>query len=195
VQVSQDGVAGDGRPIGYRFGIFEIDLRSGQLRRAGRPTPLQEQPLRVLAALLERGGGTVSREELRARLWPDGVAVDYERGLSNALSRLRGSLRDEGQPRRFVGTVPGRGYRLLLPIEPILPAAPRPKAGPPFVLPAWLRRAAQAALIAALLLTAGATAAWTVRPVGNAPPVKIAPEALARQWQGALGPGVLARDP
>ena len=96
-----------------RFGIFELHARSGELRRQGRRLPLQEQPLRILTALLERPGEVVGREELCRRLWPDGTHVDFEHSLNAAVRRLRQSLGDDAEVPKFVETVHKRGYRFL----------------------------------------------------------------------------------
>ncbi len=95
------------------FGIFELSLPSGELRKRGLRLALQEQPLRILMALLERPGQVVSREELCRRLWPDGTFVDFEHSLNAAVRRLRVTLGDEAEVPRFVETIHKRGYRFL----------------------------------------------------------------------------------
>ena len=100
-----------------RFGPFEFEPKSGQLRSAGSAHVLADQPLALLNALLERPGEMVSREDLRHRLWPDGTFVDFEHGLNSAVSRLREALNDSATTPRFVETIPRRGYRLLVPVE------------------------------------------------------------------------------
>jgi DNA-binding winged helix-turn-helix (wHTH) protein/Tol biopolymer transport system component len=100
-----------------RFGPFELDVGSGELRHNGRKTLLHEQPFQVLLALLERPGELISREELVHRLWPDGTFVDYERGLNKAVNKLRDALRDSADSPRFVETIPRRGYRFIAPLE------------------------------------------------------------------------------
>ena len=100
-----------------RFGSFEVDLRSGELRKAGLRLAFQEQPLRVLTALLERPGDIVTREELRVRLWPDGTFVDYEHSLNAAVRRLRTALGDNADVPRFVETWHRRGYRFVAPVD------------------------------------------------------------------------------
>ena len=106
-----------------RFGPFEIDIRTGELCYNGRKTLLHDQPLQVLLALLERPGELLSREELIARLWPDGTSVDYERGLNKAINKLRDALRDSAESPRFIETIPRRGYRFIAPLE-IVPDGP-----------------------------------------------------------------------
>src|SRR5215467_6280012 len=100
-----------------RFGIFGLDLRAGQLRRNGVKVRLQEQPLQVLAILLERPGEVVTREDLRARLWPADTFVDFDHGLNAAVKRLRDALGDSAENPRFVETLSRRGYRFLAPVR------------------------------------------------------------------------------
>ncbi len=107
---------GHWRPL-LRFGAFEVNLRTGELRKRGVRLALQEQPLRVLAALLERPGEIVTREELRNRLWPNGTFVDFEHSLNAAVRRLRVALGDEAGVPRFIETVQKRGYRFIAPNE------------------------------------------------------------------------------
>ena len=96
-----------------RFGAFELSLSTGELRKRGLRIALQEQPLRILTALLERPGRIVSREELCRRLWPTGTFVDFEHSLNAAMRRLRSTLGDDAEVSRFVETVHKRGYRFL----------------------------------------------------------------------------------
>ena len=108
-----------------RFGAFELDLRSGELRKSGARLSLQQQPLQLLSVLLEHPGELVTREELRKRLWPDDTFVDFEHGLNAAVKRLRDTLGDSAESPRFVETVPRRGYRFIAPAStPDGPAAP-----------------------------------------------------------------------
>ena len=100
-----------------RFGIFEVDLRAGQLRRNGLKVRLQEQPFQVLAMLLERPGEVVTREDLHARLWPADTFVDFDHGLNAAVKRLRDALGDSAENPRFVETLARRGYRFVAPVE------------------------------------------------------------------------------
>jgi Tol biopolymer transport system component/DNA-binding winged helix-turn-helix (wHTH) protein len=103
------------RPL--RFSSFELDLQSGELRKAGLLVGLQEQSLKVLVELLERPGDLVTREQLRQRLWPDGTFVDVEHGLNAVINRLRETLGDSADSPRFIQTVPRRGYRFIAPVE------------------------------------------------------------------------------
>jgi DNA-binding winged helix-turn-helix (wHTH) protein len=108
-----------------RFGIFEADLVTGELLRKGLRVSLQEQPFQVLAALLERPGELVTREELRSRIWPSAVFVDFEHGLNKAISKLRRALGDTAASPRFVETLPRRGYRFTAPVGGGPTPAPR----------------------------------------------------------------------
>jgi cholera toxin transcriptional activator len=96
-----------------RFGEFEMDLDRGLLTRKGVRVKLQDQPFRILAMLLERSGGIVTREELQKELWPDGTYVDFEGSLNAALKRLRAALGEHRDQPTFLETVPKRGYRFI----------------------------------------------------------------------------------
>src|SRR5215510_4439948 len=96
-----------------RFGSFELDLRSRDLRNGSTRMRLQEQPFEILRLMLERAGDVVTREELRQRLWPDGTFVDFEHSLNAAIKRLRATLGDDADEPKFVETVPRRGYRFI----------------------------------------------------------------------------------
>ena len=100
-----------------RFGIFEVDLRAGELRRQGTKVKIQEKPFQVLAALLESPGEVVTREELRQRLWPGDVFVDFDNSLNAAINKLREALGDTADNPRFVETLPRHGYRFLAPVK------------------------------------------------------------------------------
>lgn len=100
-----------------KFGVFEVDLQEGQLRRSGLRQKLGPQPFQVLAALLERPGEIVSRDELRDRLWPDKTFVDHELALKKCVNRIREVLGDSAENPRFVETVPRRGYRFIAPVQ------------------------------------------------------------------------------
>ena len=100
-----------------RFGIFEVDRRSGELRRNGVRVKLQEQPFQILLTLLEHPGEVVTREELRSRLWAQNTYVDFDHSLNAAVRRLRDALADSAENPRFVETVARRGYRFLAPVN------------------------------------------------------------------------------
>jgi cholera toxin transcriptional activator len=103
----------------YRFGVFEVDSGTGELRRKGLRVKLHSQPFQVLSMLLERPGEMLTREEICRELWPDGTFVDYEHGVNSAVNRLREALGDKASNPRFVETLARRGYRFLAPVERI----------------------------------------------------------------------------
>ena len=113
-----------------RFGAFELDLRTGELRKSGVRIKLPDQPFQVLKTLLERPGDLVTREELRQRLWSAETFVDFEHGLNAAVRRLRDALGDSADVPRFIETLPRRGYRFIAPViqqpaaEETLPSRP-----------------------------------------------------------------------
>jgi TolB-like protein/DNA-binding winged helix-turn-helix (wHTH) protein/Tfp pilus assembly protein PilF len=129
-------------PRAYRFGLFELDCRSGELLRDGRLVRrLQDQPLKVLLALLERSGEVVTREELRSRVWPDDTFVDFDHGLNSIVNRLRELVGDSADNARFIQTLPRRGYRFLAPVTRVVEAGRPPQAAataPPAPSPASL---------------------------------------------------------
>jgi DNA-binding winged helix-turn-helix (wHTH) protein len=100
-----------------RFGPYEAELKTAELRRNGRVVRLQEQPFQVLAALLVRAGEVVTREELRERLWPGDSFGDFDQGLNTAINKLREALRDSAANPEFIETLPKRGYRFMHAIE------------------------------------------------------------------------------
>jgi serine/threonine protein kinase/Tol biopolymer transport system component len=100
-----------------RFEGFELDLRTRELRANDRKLILQEQPFQILAALLERPGHLVNRDELRQRLWSSDTFVDFERGLNKAVNRLREVLDDSAEQPRFIETLPRQGYRFIASVE------------------------------------------------------------------------------
>src|SRR6266851_3925357 len=100
-----------------RFGIFELDLFAGELRKNGAKLRLQEQPFRVLAFLLERPGDVVTREELRLTLWPADTFVDFDHSLNTAVNKLRETLGDSASSPRYIETLARRGYRFIAPVQ------------------------------------------------------------------------------
>jgi TolB-like protein/DNA-binding winged helix-turn-helix (wHTH) protein/Tfp pilus assembly protein PilF len=111
-----------------RTGLFEIDLASGQLHKNGRRLPLQEQPFRVLAMLLERPGEVVTRQELQASLWPADTYVGFDEGLNTAIRKLRTALGDSAGNPRFIETLPRRGYRFIAPVTETTPVEGAPES-------------------------------------------------------------------
>jgi|HubBroStandDraft_2_1064218.scaffolds.fasta_scaffold00046_8 TolB-like protein/DNA-binding winged helix-turn-helix (wHTH) protein/Tfp pilus assembly protein PilF len=167
------------RPSVLRFADFEVDLRAGRLRKSGTRVRLQEQPFRVLTALLESPGEVVTREELRTRLWPADTFVDFDHRLASAISKLRDALNDSAENPTFVETVGRRGYRLMVPVEPITPSdeerQPLAVPEPPPALPARRSRRSfvawsSSALALLLVVTFLALRHWR-RPVATTPAV------------------------
>ena len=105
-----------------RFGPFEVDFRAGELLKNSRRIRLQDQPLQVLAMLLEKPGEVVTREEVRKKLWPGDTFVDFDHGLNNAINRLREALNDSADAPRFIVTLPRRGYRFIAEVRSDAPA-------------------------------------------------------------------------
>jgi len=174
-------------PRTIRFGVFEIDVRSGELRKQGRKIRLEGQPVNILICLLENPGELVTREELHRRLWPADTYVNFEHGLNAAVKRLRRALNDSADNPRFVETLPRRGYRFLAPVradpgedirivEEIPPAksdsaSEEPPAGEKHhrVPPQWLLDWKKLGI--ALLLVFAILTAWMLRPTNSRPPV------------------------
>lgn len=109
-----------------RFGVFEINFQTGELRKNGIKIRLQEQPFQLLTFLLEHPGEVVTREQLRQKLWPDGIYVDFERSLNRAVVKLRDALGDSADSPRFIETLPRRGYRFIAPVSDTVAAPPAP---------------------------------------------------------------------
>ncbi|HXJ38775.1 MAG TPA: winged helix-turn-helix domain-containing protein, partial [Bryobacteraceae bacterium] len=110
-------------PRAVRFGVFEFDLRSGELHKQGRKIRLEGQPVQVLVKLLGRPGELVSREELQKQLWPSDTYVNFEQSLNAAVKRLRQALGDSPVNPRFVETLARRGYRFIAPVSGIAEGA------------------------------------------------------------------------
>jgi DNA-binding winged helix-turn-helix (wHTH) protein len=110
----------------YRFGAFEADAATGELRRQGILIRLTAQPFQVLLMLLERPGQLLTRVEISRELWPDGTFVDYEHGVNSAVNRIREALGDSAGNSRFVQTLARRGYRFVAPVERITPGESPP---------------------------------------------------------------------
>src|SRR5580700_4233278 len=102
-----------------RFGVFEVDLRSGEVRKKGVKVRLQGQPYLLLVTLLKQQGAVVAREEIRRTLWPEDTFVDFDHSLGTAVNKLREVLGDSASNPRFVETIPRRGYRFIAPVKTI----------------------------------------------------------------------------
>ena len=174
-----------------RFDVFEVDLRSNALLKAGVHVTLSGQPLAFLTALLEHPGEVVTRDDLRERLWPDGTFVDFEHGLNAVVKRLRDALGDSADTPRFIETVPRRGYRFIAPVEEIgvapaavdhAPLPPADRGSPPGIVTTPERRARWPRRRIGVVVAGGAAlaglAAWLLRqPVPDttpaAPPMRV----------------------
>src|SRR5262245_41374434 len=104
-----------------RFGTFELDAHSGELRRNGRRVPLQGQPAQVLCQLVSHPGEVVSRDDLRRAIWADDTFVEFDTALNVAINKVRQALQDSATTPRFIETVPKRGYRFLADVQGIEP--------------------------------------------------------------------------
>jgi len=100
-----------------RFGVFELDLAAGELRKSGAKLRLQDQPFQVLALLLERPGDVITREEIRQKLWPADTFVDFDHSLNTAVNKLRETLGDSASNPRYIETLARRGYRFIAPVQ------------------------------------------------------------------------------
>src|SRR5579862_3501033 len=100
-----------------RFGVYKVDLRSGELYKHGLRLKLQDQPFKILVLLLERPGDVVTREELRQKLWPADTFVDFDTSLNTAIKKLRDALCDSAEKPRYIETLPRRGYRFIAQVE------------------------------------------------------------------------------
>src|SRR5436190_20064082 len=102
-----------------RFGSFEVDVTSGELRRQGLRIRLQDQPFRLLVLLLDHAGDVVTRDKVRETLWPADTHVDFDHSLNTAVRKLREALGDSGEAPRYVETIARRGYRFIAPVAPV----------------------------------------------------------------------------
>ena len=155
-----------------RFGTFEFDFSTRELRSSGRRVPLQSQPAQVLALLLSRCGEIVTREELRATIWSDDTFVEFDTALNVAVNKIRQSLRDSANAPRFVETIPKRGYRFLADVHPIVTSeAPRVPWDPPVLatpVPPPVRRLPYVPLLSVVLFgTVTIAAVWSSTRAGE----------------------------
>jgi len=189
---------GNGTSVTRRFGVYELDLRAGELRRNGIKVKLQEQPFQVLAELLEHPGRVVTREELRKRLWPVDTYVDFDHSLNAAIRRLRDALGDSAENPTFVETVARRGYRFLAPVseppadgnQPTLVPEAHPTPGitlPPWARHWWIAAAALAVILVLIGLAIGVALAphppalgRTTRLTANPPGDPVRTAAISR---------------
>src|SRR6478672_677675 len=103
----------------FRFGVFEVDAATGEVRKQGLRIRMQEQPAQFLLMLLDRAGEVVSREEIRRKLWPPDTFVDFDQGLGASLRKLRQALGDDAETPRYIETIPKQGFRFVAPVERI----------------------------------------------------------------------------
>ena len=146
-------------PHVLRFGVFQVDVRAGELRKNGVKLKLQEQPFRVLCLLLEHPGEVISRDELRNRLWPADTFVDFDHGLNAAIKRLRDALGESADTPVFIETLAKRGYRFIAPVD-----GPENKAEASTIAPERDRigRARRWALLGASVVALGVALGWAV---------------------------------
>ena len=156
-----------------RFGVFELDLRAGELRREGIRLPVQGRPVQALAILLRAAGQVVTREELRTELWPADTFVDFEHGLHNAVARLRAVLGDTAENPRYIETLPRRGYRFIAKVEPAerlqdppAPSVPEPSVAQPEKKRASRPYAGWALALGLAAVSAAAVIVWNARSGG-----------------------------
>jgi len=147
-------------PQVLRFGLFQVDIREGELHKNGVKLKLQEQPFQVLCLLLEHPGELVSREELRNRLWPADTFVDFDHGLNAAIKRLRDALGDSADTPVFIETLARRGYRFIAPVDGsftpnavgIAPASEPSKSHPRHRVRLWMFAMASLVIVSAAIL-------------------------------------------
>lgn len=170
----------------WRFGLFEVDAHREELRRAGVPVKMRDQPFRLLVFFLEHAGEIVAREQLRAVLWPEGTFVDFDHSLNTAMMKLREALDDSAETPLYIETIPKKGYRFVAPVTESadgantfseisatintaeLPgaAAPAIVATTPRVRPLWRRPWVLAtAVLAATVIAVGCWEWWSIRAV------------------------------
>ena len=114
----------------YRFGVFEFDADTNELRKNGRAAALEPQPAKALALLLARAGDVISRDELRDAVWGTDTHVDFDRGLAYCISQIRAALGDSGENPRFVQTIPKRGFKFIAPVGRETGPPSRPEGAP-----------------------------------------------------------------
>jgi TolB-like protein/DNA-binding winged helix-turn-helix (wHTH) protein/Tfp pilus assembly protein PilF len=152
----------------FSFGDFELDTRTGELRKHGVRLRLQGQPLQVLAALLNGAGDVVTREELRRQIWAADTFVDFDHSLHNAIARLREALGDSAEIPRYIETLPRRGYRFIAPVETVEVVSPSRAAQPenPSSISADSKRSPSRAKLAGGILAVFVIgiAFWLARP-------------------------------
>jgi DNA-binding winged helix-turn-helix (wHTH) protein/TolB-like protein len=142
-----------------RFGMFDFDVTTRELRRQGQPVRLQAQPAQVLALLLSRGGEVVTRDEIRQAVWGDDTFVDFDRGLNFCIAQIRSALGDSADSPRYVKTLPKRGYQFIAPVAALAASAP--------ALPVRRRVALRRILAPAMLVLVGLMIVLVYRRPGS----------------------------
>jgi len=164
--------------VHYRFGVFDFDASSHELRKAGRSVALEPQPSRALAVLLAHADRLVTRDELKEAIWGRDTHVDFDRGLAYCISQIRTALGDAGDSPRFIQTIPKKGYRFIAPVQPPpgsqSPDAPernQPEGEPP-VPRGRLGLRSSLALLATVVLCIAVVTAIALRR-SNASPARV----------------------
>jgi DNA-binding winged helix-turn-helix (wHTH) protein/tetratricopeptide (TPR) repeat protein len=147
-----------------RFGVFELDVAAGELRRQGQIVRLQHQPLQLLIALVEQAGGVVTRDELKRRLWPDGITVDFDQSLNKCVTKLRDALKDTAVSPRFIETLPKRGYRFIADVARDTPSEVDVSGGSPPSPRSWTTLVAAAVIAFSTAISVGSSGAHSARP-------------------------------
>jgi DNA-binding winged helix-turn-helix (wHTH) protein/TolB-like protein len=122
----------------HRFGVFEFESDTGELRKNGRVVALEPQPAKALSLLLSKPGEIVTRDELRDAVWGDGTHVDFDRGIAYCMSQIRAALGDSAENARFLQTIPKKGFRFIAPVAPVAPAAPAAPVAPATAFNWWV---------------------------------------------------------
>ncbi len=148
-----------------RFGVFEVKVRAGELRKQGVRIKLQEQPFHVLTVLLQRPGEVVTREELRNQNWPVDTFVDFDNSLNTAINKLREALGDSADNPRFIETLPRRGYRFIAPVTNVDGTTRGTAAGVSAGVPLRSRKIVVTAAIALLAAGIAGGLLWRARQV------------------------------
>ena len=162
-------------PMSVRFGVFELDLRTRELRKHGIRLKLQEQPFQVLQALVERPGELVTREDLQRRIWGVGTFVSFDQSLNRAVNKVRETLGDEAETPRFIETLPRRGYRFIAPVDGAPKAGPGPTPEPAQPAAAVHRFYSRFAWVAAGLLAVAGAVLWLAHDRAAPPPARVVP--------------------
>ncbi len=152
------------KPRFYRFGTFQLDVQSGELRRNGVKLRLPGQSFQVLLRLLQHPGEVVTREDLHRELWPADTFVDFDEGLNAAVKKLRAALSDSAENPRFIETLPRRGYRFIAPVTRVEAEAAVAAAAAAAARPSFWRRPALWIAAGVLLAVGAAARFWPSRP-------------------------------